>query len=89
MCIASSVLSSANWQPRSQKEFHEDFLTEPLTHYDYVRKLQKWRDRYEAMLDSRPRLQPLALLSHYLIEFHYNKVDEIEVPGQYTEVCSS
>ncbi len=25
-------------------------------------------------------------LSHYLTEFQYSKVDEIEVPGQYTEV---
>jgi transformation/transcription domain-associated protein len=38
------------------------------------------------MLDTRPRLQPLALLSHYLTEFQYSKIDEIEVPGQYTEV---
>ncbi len=38
------------------------------------------------MLDSRPRIQPLALVSHYLTEFQYNKIDEIEVPGQYTEV---
>jgi transformation/transcription domain-associated protein len=37
------------------------------------------------MLDTRPRLQPLALLSHYLTEFQYSKIDEIEVPGQYTE----
>ena len=27
------------------------------------------------------------MLSHYLTEFQYSKVDEIEVPGQYTEVC--
>ena len=39
------------------------------------------------ILDSRPRLQPLAVLSHYLTEFQYSKVDEIEIPGQYTEVC--
>lgn len=25
-------------------------------------------------------------LSHYLIEFQYTKFDEVEVPGQYTEV---
>jgi hypothetical protein len=27
------------------------------------------------------------MLSHYLTEFQYSKVDEIEVPGQYNEVC--
>lgn len=56
------------------------------THYEYIQRLQKWRDKYETILDSRPRLQPLANLSHYLTEFQYSKVDEIEVPGQYTEV---
>lgn len=50
-------------------------------------RLQKWRDKYEALLDARPRNQPLDLLSHYLTEFQYSKFDEIEVPGQYTEVC--
>lgn len=40
------------------------------------------------MLDARPRLQPLAVLSHYLTEFQYSKIDEIEIPGQYTEVSS-
>jgi hypothetical protein len=48
--------------------------------------LQQWRQKFEAVLDARPRLQPLALLSHYLTEFQYNKIDEIEIPGQYTEV---
>lgn len=69
-----------------QKDFDEDFLISKPTHYEYIQKLQQWRDRLESTLDSRPRLQPLALLSHYLTEFQYSKVDEIEVPGQYTEV---
>ena len=56
------------------------------THYEYIRRLQRWRDRYEKFLDSRPRVQSLDGLSHYLVEFQYGKFDEIEVPGQYTEV---
>lgn len=51
-------------------------------------RIQQMRDRFEVALDSRPRLQPLANLSHYLTEFQYSKVDEIEVPGQYMEVGS-
>lgn len=56
------------------------------SHYEYIQKLQKWRDRYETFLDSRPTRPSLDSLSHYLTEFQYSKVDEIEVPGQYTEV---
>ena len=34
-------------------------------------------------------MQSLDNLSHYLIEFQYTKFDEVEVPGQYTEVNSA
>jgi len=71
-----------------QKDYEEDFLISKPTHYEYIQRLQQWRDRYEKALDSRPRIQPLDVLSHYLTEFQYSKVDEIEVPGQYTEVCT-
>lgn len=37
-------------------------------------------------MDSRPRVQPLDLMSHWLVEFQYTKFDEVEVPGQYHEV---
>jgi transformation/transcription domain-associated protein len=69
-----------------QKEFQEDFIDNPPNLPKYIQRLQKWRGRYERHLDSRPRAQPLDLLSHYLAEFQYGKTDEIEVPGQYTEV---
>jgi transformation/transcription domain-associated protein len=70
-----------------QKDYEDDFLRTKQTHYEYIQRLQQWRDRYEKYLDSRPRIQPLDLLSHYLTEFQYGKFDDIEVPGQYTEVC--
>jgi len=69
-----------------QKDFENDFIANKQTHYEYIRKLQQWRQKFETFLDARPRLQPLAHLSHYLTEFQYSKIDEIEVPGQYTEV---
>ncbi|TRM67802.1 FAT domain-containing protein [Schizophyllum amplum] len=65
--------------------FEQDFLQSKLTHHEYMQKLQKWRDKYERSLDLRSRTQPLDTLSHYLIQFQYSKIDEIEVPGQYTE----
>lgn len=56
------------------------------THYEYIKRLQRQRDKFETILDARPYLQPLAILSHYLTEFQYSKMDEIEFPGPYTEV---
>ena len=52
----------------------------------YIGRLQEWRNKYEKFLDSRPKVQPLDLISHYLAEFHHTKIDEIQVPGQYLEV---
>ena len=52
---------------------------------EYVAKLQKWRDRYEAQLDRRPRKQPLDQGHCYLSEFHHGKFDEVEIPGQYLQ----
>jgi transformation/transcription domain-associated protein len=69
-----------------QKDYEEDFLKSKPNQYEYVQRLQQWRDRYEKTLKSRSRIQSLDLLSHYLAEFQYGKFDEIEVPGQYTEV---
>ncbi|KAG5221804.1 Transcription-associated protein [Salix suchowensis] len=74
--------------PAVRTEFHQDFIASRPNHNEFIRKLQQWRDRYETLLDSRPRTQPMDVLSHYLAEFHYNKVDEVEIPGQYTEVCN-
>ncbi|RPD67165.1 atypical/PIKK/TRRAP protein kinase [Lentinus tigrinus ALCF2SS1-7] len=69
----------------ARKEYQEDFIAAKPTLHEYIRKLQQWRDKYERLLDARPRVQPLENLSHYLIEFQYTKFDEVEVPGQYTE----
>lgn len=83
--IGAVIRMSHNMPAHVKKDYDEDFLTRKPTHYEYIQRLQQWRDKYESILDSRPRLQPLAVLSHYLTEFQYSKVDEIEVPGQYTE----
>ncbi|KAF7355349.1 hypothetical protein MSAN_01451500 [Mycena sanguinolenta] len=75
---------SGQVKARQFKDFDEAFGPKQ-TVYEYIQKLQQWRTRYEKNLDSKPRIQPLEALSHYLTEFQYLKVDEIEVPGQYTE----
>lgn len=70
-----------------QAEYEEDFIRSKPTLPEYCQKLQRWRERYEKYLDSRPRVQTLDTVSHYLIEYPHSKYDEIEIPGQYTEVC--
>jgi transformation/transcription domain-associated protein len=88
--VGESIL--LNREPNStivfQKEYEDEFLKSKFTLSEYIRRLQRWRDRYERNLDSRPRLQPLDLLSHYLTEFQHGKFDDIEIPGQYTEASS-
>ncbi|KIY49251.1 hypothetical protein FISHEDRAFT_41474 [Fistulina hepatica ATCC 64428] len=68
-----------------RKDFEQDFLSKKMTHPEYIVKMQQWRDRYEKLLSARPRVQALDALSPYLVQYQYSKVDEIEVPGQYTE----
>ncbi|KAI6119305.1 FAT domain-containing protein, partial [Pisolithus croceorrhizus] len=83
--ISNITKMATNLAGAMRKEYEDDFLKSKPTHYEYIRRLQRWRDRQEKHLDSRPRLQSLDLLSHYLTEFQYSKFDDIEVPGQYTE----
>ncbi|KAI8989366.1 hypothetical protein BDB01DRAFT_537511 [Pilobolus umbonatus] len=63
--------------------FVHDFATTKLNLEEYVAKLRLWRDKFEAMLDARPRKQKLETLSHYLVEFQHQKFDDVEIPGQY------
>lgn len=72
-----------------KRDYEEDFIKSKPSLQEYIRKLQQWRDKYERLLDARPRVQSLDNLTHYLIEFQYTKFDEVEVPGQYTEVSPS
>ena len=70
---------------RSQAQFEKDFLTTKPTLREYVQRLQDWRDRYESMLNKKPKRASLEASSHWLVEFQYQKFDEIEVPGQYLQ----
>ncbi|CAO3644378.1 unnamed protein product [Mucor hiemalis] len=63
--------------------FVHDFATSKLNLEEYVAKLRLWRDKFEAMLDARPRKQKLEACSHYLVEFQHQKFDDVEIPGQY------
>jgi transformation/transcription domain-associated protein len=69
----------------TQVQFEKDFLSSKPTLREYVSRLQIWRDRYEAMLNKKAKRANLEASSHWLVEFQYQKFDEIEVPGQYLQ----
>lgn len=66
--------------------FEVDFVNDKPNLETYVLKLRKWRDRFEAKLDARPDKVNLEALSPHLSEFHYQKFEDIEVPGQYFQL---
>ncbi|ORY29461.1 hypothetical protein BCR33DRAFT_724710 [Rhizoclosmatium globosum] len=63
--------------------FEEEFIKSKPNLTQLVDNFRNWRDKLEIFLDNRPRKQHLEYFSHYLVEFEYQKFDEIEVPGQY------
>lgn len=55
---------------------------------EFIERLRGWRDRYETVLKRTANLGQLANSSHWLVEFQYQKFDEIEMFGQYHQVSS-
>lgn len=64
-------------------EFEKDLVVGKPNLETYIIKLRKWRDRLEDKLDRRPSEINLENLCPHLSEFHHQKFEEIEVPGQY------
>jgi transformation/transcription domain-associated protein len=68
--------------------FEQDFITSKPNLSQLVNKFRLWRDGLEQLLDLRPKKQRLEKYSSYLVEFEFQKFDDIEVPGQYDLVIS-
>ncbi|EGV61555.1 hypothetical protein CANTEDRAFT_131106 [Yamadazyma tenuis ATCC 10573] len=64
-------------------EFEKDLVVEKPNLETYIMKLRKWRDRLEDKLDRRFQEVNLENLCPHLSEFHHQKFEDIEVPGQY------
>ncbi|CAK9440169.1 uncharacterized protein LODBEIA_P42690 [Lodderomyces beijingensis] len=64
-------------------EFEKDLVLSKPNLKTYVTKLRKWRDRLEDKLDRRSTKVNLENLCPHLSEFHHQKFEEIEIPGQY------
>lgn len=87
--IANIARFAENLHPTGIKtSFENDFLKSNPTLREYVQRLQLWRDRYETLLNKKAKKSNLEAVSHWLVEFQYQKFDEIEVPGQYLKVGS-
>jgi transformation/transcription domain-associated protein len=69
--------------PHIRKSFEADFVKVKPTMYEYIQKLRKWRNRFEERLDRRPASVALESFSPHLVEFRFQKFDDVEVPGQY------
>ncbi|KAA1099348.1 hypothetical protein PGT21_004258 [Puccinia graminis f. sp. tritici] len=66
-----------------QPHFHRDFVESSLNLRTYVNKLQEWRLKYEKNIERNLRKTNLESASHWMIEFQYQKFDDVEIPGQY------
>lgn len=64
-------------------EFEQDLVNSKPNLESYITKLRKWRDRLEEKLDNRLTEVNLENLCPHLSEFHHQKFEDIEVPGQY------
>lgn len=64
-------------------EFEKDLILSKPTYEIYVKKLIKWKRRLENKLDRRFNKINLENLCPHLTEFHHQKFEDIEIPGQY------
>lgn len=64
-------------------EFEKDLIIGKPNLESYIIKLRKWRNRLEDKLDRRFTEVNLENLCPHLSEFHHQKFEDIEVPGQY------
>lgn len=68
-----------------RKSFEIDFVQNKPTMHQYIQKLRKWRDKFEAKLDRRDKIKYLEDYGSHLSDFRFAKFDEVEVPGQYLQ----
>jgi transformation/transcription domain-associated protein len=67
-------------------QFEEDLVKSRPNLEQLCMKYRYWQRRLERFLESRPKKLNLENLSSYLVQFEFQKFDEIEVPGQYLEL---
>ena len=80
----SEILSSNSPNNSKYKEaFDRDFIVGKPTISQIIFKLGEWRARLQENLALLPKTIQLENYSRYLVEFEYQKYEDVEIPGQY------
>lgn len=81
--ISNSILKLASGLPPCpfKTAFEREFIEMQPNIFGYVDILRRWRANLEILLDKRSKVLPLEQLSNYLIEFEYQKFDDVDIPG--------
>ncbi|QPG74496.1 hypothetical protein FOA43_001826 [Brettanomyces nanus] len=66
-----------------RQEFETDIIQSKPNLETYISKLRKWRDCLEEKLDRNSGKINLERVCPHLSQFHHQKFEDIEVPGQY------
>lgn len=69
--------------PYIRPKFNADFIDSKPDFETYLKRLNYWRRRLENKLDRAPRIQNLERVCPHLSNFHHQKFEDIEIPGQY------
>lgn len=69
--------------PYIRPKFNADFIDNKPDYETYIKRLRYWRRRLENKLDRASKKENLEVLCPHLSNFHHQKFEDIEIPGQY------
>ncbi|SCW01236.1 LAFE_0D08130g1_1 [Lachancea fermentati] len=69
--------------PHIRVKFNADFIDSKPNFETYIKRLRHWRNRLENKLDRAPKTENMEKLCPHLSNFHHQKFEDIEIPGQY------
>ncbi|AGO14186.1 AaceriAER393Cp [[Ashbya] aceris (nom. inval.)] len=69
--------------PHIRVKFNADFIDSKPDFDTYIKRLRHWRNRLENKLDRAPKTDNMENICPHLSNFHHQKFEDIEIPGQY------
>ncbi|AET37560.1 histone acetyltransferase TRA1 Ecym_1325 [Eremothecium cymbalariae DBVPG len=69
--------------PHIRVKFNADFIDSKPDFDTYIKRLRHWRNRLEYKLDRTPQVENMENICPHLSNFHHQKFEDIEIPGQY------
>ncbi|CCK69614.1 histone acetyltransferase TRA1 KNAG_0C05130 [Huiozyma naganishii CBS 8797] len=76
-------LSETLLDPHVKPKFNADFIESKPNFETYLKRLSYWRRRLENKLNRAPQIEYLERVCPNLSNFHHQKFEDIEIPGQY------